>query len=512
MNTGQRAASSALTRPVFSRLEFLKILGVGAVGAAGGQAKPALAAPPSVVEVDVYPTGSFPADLDEVRAAINGGVGPSGVSYIGGGIVHLKATNAAGTPNFFNFGGGASPSGRGGVNVTKDVVILGEIIAPTAMSFPNGEDPGVGFTPDRTVIYGGKQPFQCDYSNPVATTLTVRTIYFAYPSLTAVQVNRSAGLEVSNCVICDVRRDQTAIPGFQVAIGVEATTLSAPNPGNLQGEFRVFNNRIRRALEAPLPPGRTVASSGIILQLARMDAQIFANEIELFEFGGIGIDRNEGAVVVAGNTVRGCGYGPSLSSAGMGARGTSTSVVFERNEIICSDPRVPSERSKNGVFLASSNVAVRSNAIAGVADRYGVWLSRFQPAGSIEYTGSSNLMDRNDLGGLIAGIAQIGADVRCDANRFANNSYGGLALTTPSLAGMVVSSNGNELIDEQFLGNYPGVGASPPVPCVWLRPGSVGNRVMALKYQGSPQGFDVCTQLLDQGSNQIMGERKCAAR
>jgi hypothetical protein len=40
----------------------------------------------------------------------------------------------------------------------------------------------------------------------------VRDIYFAYPSLAAVQVAKSAGLEVTDCVVYDVEWDLTGLP------------------------------------------------------------------------------------------------------------------------------------------------------------------------------------------------------------------------------------------------------------------------------------------------------------
>jgi hypothetical protein len=65
-------------------------------------------------------------------------------------------------------------------------------------------DPIHEYKPDRTVICGGKRPFSCRPESPAPTRLTVRDIHFAYPSLAAVQVAKSAGLRITDCVIYDV--------------------------------------------------------------------------------------------------------------------------------------------------------------------------------------------------------------------------------------------------------------------------------------------------------------------
>ena len=207
-----------------SRAEFLRTLGLGAAGVAGtlaGFGGVALAAskptaPPN--EVDVYPTGQFPYDVEEVRAAVNGGIGPSQTMYPGGGTVRLKATlPGTNMPMYFNFGFGDTSGARGTVEITKDVIIVGERIKATSITFPNGQVPDRDFTPDRTIIYGGKRPFACKWDNPEATTLAVRNIYFAFPSLAAVKVGKTAGLEVSDCVIYDlsaaVQDGPAPIPG-----------------------------------------------------------------------------------------------------------------------------------------------------------------------------------------------------------------------------------------------------------------------------------------------------------
>jgi hypothetical protein len=41
-------------------------------------------------------------------------------------------------------------------------------------------------------------------------------------------------------------------------------------------------------------------------------------------------------------------------------------------------------------------------------------------------------------------------------------------------------------------------------------PTSTGNTVAAFKYQAAPQGFDVCSQVLDEGANIVYGRQRCS--
>jgi hypothetical protein len=50
-------------------------------------------------------------------------------------------------------------------------------------------------------------------------------------------------------------------------------------------------------------------------------------------------------------------------------------------------------------------------------------------------------------------------------------------------------------VNEGFWGDYPGINATPPLPCVWFAAGSTGNTVSALKDGQALQGFDICTQI-----------------
>lgn len=495
-----------LSAQELSRSDFLRtlgraaIVGVGAATSVGWLSK-LQAQTAQAYEVDVYPTGTYPNDVYEVNAAVNGGVGPSGTSYPGGGIVRLRATNQYGVPTFFHFGDNLT--GRGSVNATRDVVIVGELSGPVSFSFPGYPAPDASFTPDRTVIFGGRRPLCCRGTNAFATRLTVRNLYFAFPSLVAVQVNKSAGLEVTDCVVYEVEMGLNDL-GIGATAGLEATGGVIPIP-QLSGEFRIVNNRIRRALATSSPPNFSPADGGIVLQRASMTAHIASNEVSGFAFTGIGIDRNDGKASISGNFVTSCGYGLSPLSNGIGIRGTRESIVIERNEIE-SGLAAPSSslRSKCGIAVASANATVRANRLTGTAASYGVFLATaVLPEATVRATNVS-LLD-NRMSDLVAESAQLSVAGTCDNNRSANNQYGSVA--NQGLAGIAVQGNENHLINERFVGTYGS--SAMPLPCVWLRTGSSGNRVEALKYRDAPQGMDLCGRIRDDGTNVVPGYERC---
>lgn len=90
----------------------------------------------------VYPTGSFPLDVTNVQGAIDGG-----------GIVVLKATDAAGLPTSFDFGP-ADPVTGTGVNLTTDVSILGEQAGDNQTTIKGGYISFLGFAPVKSRIQG----------------------------------------------------------------------------------------------------------------------------------------------------------------------------------------------------------------------------------------------------------------------------------------------------------------------------------------------------------------------
>jgi len=90
----------------------------------------------------VYPTGSFPLDVQNVQAAIDLG-----------GTVRLKATNTAGQPTAFNFGPPDPVTGTG-INLTTGVRMLGEQVGQHRTTIQGGYIPVLGLVPVKSTIQG----------------------------------------------------------------------------------------------------------------------------------------------------------------------------------------------------------------------------------------------------------------------------------------------------------------------------------------------------------------------
>jgi hypothetical protein len=159
----------------------------------------------------------------------------------------------------------------------------------------------------------------------------------------------------------------------------------------------------------------------------------------------------------------------------------------------------------------SSNVVASDNVISGTVDGAGVLLTPYAAAGQPVLPARGNDIARNDLRSLAAGHAQVLLDASSDENRSVANDLGGVDLSGSGVAGILVRSNGNQLTQETFWGDYPGTGGSPAVPCVWLVGGTSHNRVTALRRGAGVPAFDLCTQVRnDDPANSVPGAEACA--
>lgn len=102
----------------------------------------------------VYPTGTFPLDVQNVQAAIDRG-----------GTVRLKATNVSGQLTAFDFG--PADQGGSGVNLNTDVRILGERVGRNATTIKGGYIPILGFVPVKTTIQG------IDFEGPLDSPIVI---------------------------------------------------------------------------------------------------------------------------------------------------------------------------------------------------------------------------------------------------------------------------------------------------------------------------------------------------
>jgi hypothetical protein len=210
----------------------------------------------------VYPTGSFPLDVQNVQAAIDGG-----------GTVILKATNATGQPTAFNFG---PPTTSGGhAELTTDVTIVGERVGQSMTTINGGFAPFLDFEPVHSHIEG------IDFEGPLDTPIALVS---------------STGAEIVGNVI----RGIIPIPllfGFTEVEGVFVSGFDSP----VTGRIKIANNLIE------ISAGDFV--NGMQLDEVAADIEISGNTVNFLQSTGVvqtfGILalRCHGKVDIVNNTV-----------------------------------------------------------------------------------------------------------------------------------------------------------------------------------------------------------------
>lgn len=200
----------------------------------------------------VYPTGTFPTDVENVRSALGAG-----------GTVVLKATDVSGTPTAFDFG--PPVPGGGSVVMRREVTVVGESV---------GED--------MTTIRGGFFPLR---GIGAPGRIVVRDIHFDGPGGNAFNFIFSDSAEFSSNKITGVVGD--VFPdGVSEGIGVFGFRYS--------GEFVITDNVID-GFDAD-------AADGIVL-FEGSRARIVGNEINGSHTLGIGIISPSGPVGIEDNLV-----------------------------------------------------------------------------------------------------------------------------------------------------------------------------------------------------------------
>lgn len=254
-------------------LILASVLAVGGPQASGAPKK----AGPEVDEV-VHPTGVFPGDVHNVQAAVDRG-----------GTILLKATDAAGLHVNFNFGPATDDGGF--VDLTNDVVLLGETVDGLMTTIEGGDAPFRGFDD--------------------AASSTFRGIRFNGPRLAAVFLFVSTGLEFSDCWVHDTVIMFSESYGILAGGDITGTFLATNNLfENINGEFGVAVKVVGIDADAIIA-GNTIlgASTGISVALNSRPMRIEDNFVmpgPLFNGNGIAAHApaaQTGTFSIANNTV-----------------------------------------------------------------------------------------------------------------------------------------------------------------------------------------------------------------
>jgi hypothetical protein len=264
----------------------------------------------------VYPTGQFPADVNNVQAAVNLG-----------GAVLLKATNAASVYTPFNFG--PAVEGSGTIFLNTDVRITGETVAGRM-----------------TTISGGDTPFRSYV--PVATAF--HKLSFDGPRMAAVLVLETSRFEFSRSRVARVvpflwyTEDGVDVyKGQGIWVDVAGTT-----PGAIVIEDNVFDDCGLGG--AQLGYGLAIVSGESRVRIAR-------NLISGANLAGIILIWPGGETVIEDNTiVTGPGdieprfHGNGIHLLGAWEREQNTPVIIRNNEI-----RVEGQEAE-GIFAFGDEV------------------------------------------------------------------------------------------------------------------------------------------------------------
>jgi hypothetical protein len=239
----------------------------------------------------VVPTGQFPADVQNVQAALDAG-----------GEVLLRAADAAGVPTAFNFGA------FGAATLSSSVTVVGEVV--------NGH---------MTTIRGGFAPFRAMPFAPVRSAF--HGIRFDGPRSTAVFLNFSSGFEFTGNVVTDV----IGTPYFGLTKG-QAVWITAA-PGHVTGSVKISGNVVERVF-ADLSYGVAIAGFDAT-------AEIGDNTFRDTRDTGILVVGGSQTVSIENNlVVPGAAPYPGFFSVGNGIFVGQGKGAFRirRNTVVCGNP------------------------------------------------------------------------------------------------------------------------------------------------------------------------------
>lgn len=288
----------------------------------------AAAAAPVRAATFVHPAGSYPADVQAVQAAVDGG-----------GTVVLKAVNEAGEPTAFDFGPASFAGGT--VFLNTDVKIVGETAGAV-----------------RTTIRGGNAPF----TGRIPVRSTIRGIHFERPFIAAVYLRASTGADVADNMITGVVGGPWFPRGSRKGVGVWIVGQPGGGDGPVTGTITLARNRI----------ADIDAHDGIGLALTAFEAQvtIVGNDVRGANFAGIVAFGHKGRVHVEGNVVApGPERFPGFYSVGNGIQvgpffssdpfGPPEPAVVLNNSVDCANPNA------DGILLIGDELPLENSLVAG---------------------------------------------------------------------------------------------------------------------------------------------------
>ena len=279
----------------------------------------------------VYPTGTFPRDVQAVQAAVDAG-----------GVVILKATDTLGKTKAFNFG--PAVPGSGSISLTHDVTILGEMLGN-----------------QMTTIQGGHFPF---YSMARIHT-KIHGIHFKEPLQSAVLLIASVGTEISGNRISDV----VGVFSAGLTFGDGIIVSGFPDPSNITGELIVADNVVNRV--------HAHIGWGIIVSWQDGAANIARNQVYGHNFEGIAVSRHTRLAQIVDNlVVPGPPQDPNFTSG----NGIVCNLAFggscyiARNTVICENPAADgiqligdSANPVNNSVIEGNDVVMNDSFFAGIS-------------------------------------------------------------------------------------------------------------------------------------------------
>lgn len=344
-------------------------------------------------ETVVYPTGSFPQDVQNVQAAVNAG-----------GRVRLKAVDVNGHPTAFNFGTPENLSGRR-VFLLTNVSISGERIGRNV-----------------TTIRGGNIPFR----GKVPVTTSISGISFEGPRQAAIQLTSSTGTSITDNHVSGVVGTLTRF-GYTFGDGIDV--FGNQNPAiAITGNVTIANNTIEN-LHADF-------ANGIQLDAVDAKSEIFGNTIRDVESNGILVIRSGSTTAIEGNfIVPGPGNGTALLSYGDGIFIADGRYSVKLNAIHCENPFADGIYVVGGGFAAATSQSViESNRVEMNGSQFG-GISLY---GLVDHAQVSENSIRGN--GSFAVLVAEGPDPndRATDNRFRENN---ISRFTSSVGDVLFSSN-----------------------------------------------------------------------